>query len=399
MNVPSLDLKAQYQSIRAEMEAKILEVVASQGFVLGPEVDALEKELASLHGTKFGVGVSSGSDALLISLMALGIEAGDSVVTTPFTFFATAGAITRLEARPIFCDIDERTFNLSAEALERVLSIEVLKKGNTRIKAIIPVHLYGQCADMDAINKLAAQYGLAVVEDACQAVGSEYPSREGVRKACALGTAGTLSFYPTKNLGGIGDGGMVLTNDENLAAKLRVLRVHGESRRYYYDFVGGNFRLDALQAAALRIKLRHFADWQKTRIRIAARYDLEFRESGLTGTGDVAVPEAVYRDSGAALPHTYHQYVIRSKNRDELQNFLKEKGVGSAVFYPLGLHMQKCFADLGYAKGDFPVTEKACLEVLALPIYAELTNDQQDYVVDCVAEFYSRTRPRPGSRS
>ena len=390
MNVPSLDLKAQYQTIRDEMERKILAVLGSQGFVLGPEVEALERELASLHGTKFGIGVSSGSDALIVALMALGIEAGDSVVTTPFTFFATAGAITRLKARPLFCDIDERTFNLSPEALERVLALEIRRKGNSRVKAVLPVHLYGQCADMDAINRLAAEYGLAVLEDACQAVGSEYPSRQGVRKACALGTAGTLSFYPTKNLGGIGDGGMVLTNDEELASKLRVLRVHGESRRYYYDFIGGNFRLDALQAAALRVKLRYFDDWQEKRRRHAARYELTFRETGVTEKGTMSLPEAVYKDSGAVHHHTYHQYVIRSKKRDELQSFLKEKGVGSAVFYPLGLHLQKCFADLGYKKGDFPATEKACLEVLALPIYPELTNVQQDHVVSCVAEFHGR---------
>ncbi len=390
MNVPMLDLKAQYRSIREEMDAKVLEVLGSQGFVLGPEVEALERELASLHGTAFGIGVSSGSDALIIALMALGIEPGDSVVTTPFTFFATAGAITRLKARAIFCDIDERTFNISPEALERTLAIEAGKKGPARIKAVIPVHLYGQCADMDAIGRLAEERGLAVIEDACQAVGSEYPSARGIRKACALGTAGALSFYPTKNLGGIGDGGMVLTNDEELASRLRALRVHGESRRYYYDFVGGNFRLDALQAAALRVKLRHFGEWQEKRKRNAARYDLGFHETGLIERGLLTLPEAVYRDSGAADSHTYHQYVIRTTRRDELQAFLKEKGVGSAVFYPLGLHMQKCFADLGYRKGDFPVTEKACLEVLALPIYPELTSDQLDYVVSCVAGFHGR---------
>ncbi|HEX2695511.1 MAG TPA: DegT/DnrJ/EryC1/StrS family aminotransferase [Acidobacteriota bacterium] len=390
MIVPSLDLKAQYRSIRNELDAKVLEVLGSQGFVLGPEVESLEKELAALHGTGHAVGVSSGSDALLVALMALGIGEGDIVVTTPFTFFATAGAVTRLKARPAFCDIDEKTYNLSPDALGEYLEREVRGMRNSRIKAVIPVHLYGQCADMDAIGALAGEYGLAVVEDACQAVGSEYPSKQGIRKACALGTAGALSFYPTKNLGGIGDGGMVLTNDASLADKVRALRVHGESRRYYYDAIGGNFRLDALQAAALRVKLRHFLEWQNRRLEKAAYYDAAFERSGLTRGGHIAPPAAVYKDSGAVYYHTYHQYVIRARERDGLQAFLKERSVGSAVYYPLGLHMQKCFSDLGYRAGDFPVTEKASREVLALPMYAELTQEQQDFVVSGVTEFYGK---------
>jgi dTDP-4-amino-4,6-dideoxygalactose transaminase len=388
MNVPGLDLKAQYKTIQDEMDRKILDLLASQGFVLGPEVDALEKELALLHGTRHGIGVSSGSDAILITLMALGIRAGDSVVTTPFTFFATAGAITRLGARAVFCDIDGKTFNLAPDGLETVLDAEIRRKGNARVKAVIPIHLYGQCADMDAINRIAGEHGLAVIEDACQAVGSEYPSESGIRKSCAMGVAGALSFYPTKNLGGIGDGGMVLTNDDDLAGKLRAMRVHGEARRYYYDVIGGNFRLDALQAAALRVKLRHFPAWQDARRLKASGYGDRFLASGLVSSEAVVPPEAVYKDSGAVNHHTYHQYVIRAKKRDELQAFLKEKGVGSGVYYPLGLHMQKCFADLGYKEGDFPVTEKACREVLALPIYPELTDAQQDYVVSCIGEFY-----------
>ncbi len=390
MNVPSLDLKAQYMGIRNELDAKVLEVLGSQGFVLGPEVEALEKELAALHGTGHAIGVSSGSDALLVTLMALGIGEGDMVVTTPFTFFSTAGAVTRLKARPAFCDIDEKTYNISPEALGEYLKREVRGKRNSRVKAVIPVHLYGQCADMDAINALAAEYGLAVIEDACQAVGSEYPSKQGVRKSCALGTAGTLSFYPTKNLGGIGDGGMVLTNDAALASKVRALRVHGESRRYYYDAIGGNFRLDALQAAALRVKLRHFPEWQARRRERAAYYDAAFERSGLSGAGRIALPIAVYKDSGAVSHHTWHQYVIRARERDGLQAFLKNRGVGSAVYYPLGLHMQKCFADLAYRAGDFPVTEQASREVLALPMYAELTREQQDLVVAGVADFYGK---------
>lgn len=390
MNVPSLDLKAQYRSIRGELEPRILEVLSSQGFVLGPEVEALERELAAAHGTGHAVGVSSGSDALLVTLMALGIGAGDVVVTTPFTFFATAGAVTRLGARPAFCDIDERSFNLSPEALGAYLAREVRGLRNARVKAVIPVHLYGQCADMDAINAMAREYGLAVVEDACQAVGSEYPSKLGIRKACAMGAAGTLSFYPTKNLGGIGDGGMVLTDDGDLAARVRSLRVHGESRRYFHDAVGGNFRLDALQAAALRVKLRHFAEWQERRRERAAYYDSAFETAGLVGGDRIALPAAVYKDSGAVCHHTWHQYVIRARERDGLQAFLKERGVGSAVYYPLGLHMQKCFADLGYRAGDLPVTEKAAREVLALPMYPELSREQQDLVVSSIADFYAK---------
>ena len=390
MNVPSLDLKAQYRSIRGELEPRILEVLSSQGFVLGPEVEALERELAAAHGTGHAVGVSSGSDALLVTLMALGIGAGDVVITTPFTFFATAGAITRLGARPAFCDIEERSFNLSPEALGAYLAREVRGRRNARVKAVIPVHLYGQCADMDAINALAREYGLAVVEDACQAVGSEYPSKLGVRKACALGAAGTLSFYPTKNLGGIGDGGMVLTDDGDLAARVRSLRVHGESRRYFHDAIGGNFRLDALQAAALRVKLRHLAEWQERRREHAAYYDSAFETAGLVGGGRIALPVAVYKDSGAVDHHTWHQYVIRARERDGLQAFLKERGVGSAIYYPLGLHMQKCFADLGYREGDLPVTEKAAREVLALPMYPELSRGQQDLVVSSISDFYTK---------
>jgi len=390
MNVPGLDLKAQYLAIREEINEKVLEVLSSQMFVLGPEVESLEKELATLHGVGHGIGVSSGSDAILVSMMALGIGEGDSVVTSPFTFFATAGTISRLKARPVFCDIDEKSFNISPELLGPLLGKKAREKRNPKVKAIIPVHLFGQCADMDAINGLAREYGLAVIEDACQAVGSEYPSKLGTRRACALGTAGTLSFYPTKNLGGLGDGGMVLTNDGELASKVRTLRVHGGSRRYYYDVIGGNFRLDALQAAALRVKLRHLPDWQVERRKRAEYYDRKLQATGLPGSGFIALPQALYKNSGAVNYHTYHQYVIRAKERDALQAALKEKGVGTTIYYPLGLHMQKCFSELGYRPGDFPTTEKACREVLALPMYAELEPEQQDYVVSCIAEFYEK---------
>jgi len=390
MNVSLLNLKAQYAGLKPEIEAKVLEVIASQQFVLGPEVEALEKEVAALSGTARAVGVSSGTDAILVALMALEVGPGDAVLTTPFTFFATAGTIARLGARPVFADIDPVTFNLDPVRAREALSAFRKKEPGVRVKAVLPVHLYGQCADMDAFLALGRDEGLAVVEDAAQAIGADYPSGSGVRKAGACGHAGTLSFYPTKNLGGFGDGGMVLTNDPGLGRRLRKLRTHGETERYFYDEVGGNFRLDALQAAVLRVKLRHLPEWQKKRRALAAAYNRKFAETGLQAEGAVVPPAAVHEFSGAADYHTFHQYVIRAADRDGLRDFLRENGVGTAVFYPLPLHLQKCFASLGYRPGDLPVAEKASKEVLALPIYAELRTDEQDYVVDKIREFYSR---------
>ena len=387
MNIPMLDLKAQYASIKDEIDGKVLEVLSAQNFILGAEVKALEEEIAAYSGVRFAIGVSSGSDALIISLMALGIGSGDAVVTTPFTFFATAGAIARLGAKTVFCDIDPVTYNIDPRSLEEVLL--KLKKGRriARVKAILPVHLYGQVADMDPIMKLAAKYNLRVVEDAAQAIGSEYPGRKGVRRAGAIGTLGTLSFYPSKNLGGYGDGGMVLTDNARLADKLKMLRVHGGIGKYYYKILGGNFRLDALQAAILRVKFRHLDEWQQKRRERAAYYDQKFAALGMKDARFVQTPVAVYRDSGARNFHTYHQYVIRVKDRDKLQAHLKTNGVGTSVFYPLSLHQQQCFADLGYRRGDFPVSEKAAKEVLALPIHPELTAEQQDYIVDSIKGF------------
>jgi dTDP-4-amino-4,6-dideoxygalactose transaminase len=390
MNVPSLDLKAQYRAIKDEIDRKVLEVIAGQGFILGPEVEALEKEVAAYSGARFAVGVSSGSDGQIVSLMALGIGRGDAVVTTPFTFFATAGAIARLGARPVFCDIDEATYNLDPDRLEDVLGGRAEPASPEKVKAVVPIHLYGQCADMDRILEIAGRRGLSVIEDAAQAIGTEYPSSRGVKKAGAIGRCGFFSFYPTKNLGGYGDGGMVLTDDEPLAARLRTLRVHGERERYYYDEMGGNFRLDAIQAAVLRVKLGHLDRWQEARREKAAAYDRAFEEEGLVADGSIAIPKAVYRGSGVKNFHTYHQYVVRARKRDELKEFLRTKGVGSTVYYPLPLHLQKCFAGLGYREGDFPRAEKAAREVLALPLYPELTRDQQGYVVSTVKEFYGR---------
>jgi dTDP-4-amino-4,6-dideoxygalactose transaminase len=388
MNIPILDLKAQYETIRDEVNPKVLEVLASQSFILGAEVKALENEIAAYSGANYAVGVSSGSDALIISLMALDIEPGDEVITTPFTFFATAGAIARLGAKAVFCDIDENTFNIDPARLEHMLKKLSRTARLRRVKGLLPVHLYGQCADMSPLLVLARRYGLWVVEDAAQAIGSEYPTRRGTKRAGAMGTIGTLSFYPSKNLGGYGDGGMVLTNSKKLADKLSCLRVHGGIDKYFYRILGGNFRLDALQAAILRVKFRHLDDWQKKRRERAGYYNQKLAESGLDRAGLVKPPSAVYKESGAANYHTYHQYVVRARKRNSLRAFLKEKGVGTSIFYPLSLHQQKCFSGLGYKRGDFPVSERAAGEVLALPMFPELTSAQQDYVVSCLGEFY-----------
>jgi dTDP-4-amino-4,6-dideoxygalactose transaminase len=389
MNVPILDLKAQYETLKNEINPKVLNVLASQNFVLGAEVSALEEEIAAYSGAGFAVGVSSGSDAIIISLMALAIGAGDAVITTPFTFFATAGAIARLGARAVFCDIDEKTYNIDPGEVEAVIQREKKAGRLARIKAILPVHLYGQCADMNPILRTAKACGIALIEDAAQAIGSEYPMPKGLRRAGSMGTVGTLSFYPSKNLGGCGDGGMVLTRSKSLADRLRILRVHGGVQKYRYKYLGGNFRLDALQAAILRVKFRHLEEWQRKRRDRAAYYDRIIAEAGLTSAGLVKTPAAVYKGSGAENFHTYHQYVIRAQSRNRLQAFLKEKGIGTSIFYPLSLHEQQCFAYLGYKRGDFPVSEKAEREVLALPMFPELTAEQQDYIVSCLLEFYA----------
>jgi len=389
MHLPILDLKAQYQSIKEEINQKVSEVFSSQSFILGAEVEALEKEIASLSGTKFGIGVSSGSDALIISLMALGIGTGDTVITTPFTFFATAGAIARLGAKTLFCDIDPETYNLDPEKMEEILKKAKRTRRIQKIKAVIPVHLYGQCVDMDPLVDSAKRYGLWIIEDAAQAISSEYPSRKGIKRAGSMGTLGTLSFFPSKNLGGYGDGGMVLTNSQKLAARLKCLRVHGGVNKYFYNLLGGNFRLDALQAAILRVKLKHLEEWQKKRRERADYYNRKISQTGLEKEGLVKPPSAVYKDRGVSNDHTFHQYVIRAQKRDQLQAYLKDKGIGTSIFYPLPLHRQKCFSYLGYKKGDFPVSEKASKEVLALPIYPELSPEQQDWVVTSIKEFYS----------
>jgi dTDP-4-amino-4,6-dideoxygalactose transaminase len=387
MDIPLLDLKSQYSSIQEEVEDKVLKILASQRFILGPEGEGLEKELGEYCGTDFAVGVSSGSDALIVSLMALEVGEGDCVITTPFTFFATAGAVVRVGATPVFCDIQEDTYNMDPEQLREVLETQI-KSRKQKVKAVIPIHLFGQCADMKQISALAEEFQVSVVEDAAQAVGSECPVNGDLKKACSLGDMGILSFYPSKTLGGCGDGGMVLTNNSQLAERVKVMRNHGAKNQYFYETIGGNFRLDELQAGILRIKLKQLDKWHEGRRQKAALYDSLFTSKEFTGNGHLRIPAAVYRDSGAVNFHTYHQYVVSVDRRDELRNYLLSKGVPTAVYYPLPLHRQECFSNLGYKQGAFPVSEKAADHVLALPIYPELTESQQEYIVGTIGDFY-----------
>lgn len=378
MTVPLLDLKAQYRTIRDEVRAAIDSVCESQRFILGPEVERLEKSIAAYSGTKYAVGISSGTDALLAALMALNISPGDEVVTTPFTFFATAGTIARLGARIVFADIDPVTFNLDSEAVAAALG--------PRTKAVVPVHLFGQCADMGSLLDLTRPRHIAVIEDAAQAIGAEYKGR----RAGSMGDMGIFSFFPSKNLGGFGDGGMVVTDDSVLAEKLRILRVHGSKPKYFHKFVGGNFRLDAIQAAVLNIKLEYLDAWSAARRDNAAFYDEAFAGSGLTARGDITLPVPVWKKEIGTNFHIYNQYTVRCRRRDELQAHLKFKGIGTEIYYPLPLHLQECFSALGYRKGDFPESEKAADEALSLPVYPELRGEQKEYVVESVTEFYRK---------
>ena len=367
MNVPLLDLKAQYQTIKAEIDSAVAEVLESQYFILGPKVKECEAAIAEYSGCAHAVGVASGTDALLISLMTEGIGAGDEVITTPYTFFATAGCIARTGAKPVFVDIDPVTYNIDPELIESKITPDT--------KAIIPVHLYGQMADMDPIMEIAERHDLVVIEDAAQAVGAEYKGR----RAGSIGHYGCFSFFPSKNLGGAGDGGMVVTNNADSAEKLAVMRVHGSKPKYHHHVVGGNFRLDALQAAVVNVKLRHLDGWTAGRQANAARYGKLFAKAGLADD-PVALPQTL------TDRHIFNQYVIRVPRRDELIAHLKEKNVGCAIYYPVPLHLQECFACLGHEQGDLPHSEKAATETLAIPVYPELTDEQAKYVVDCVAE-------------
>jgi dTDP-4-amino-4,6-dideoxygalactose transaminase len=387
MRVPLLDLKPQYAPLADAMREAIDKVCASQHFILGSAVTQLEAALAAYCQCRHGIGVSSGTDALLLALMGLEIGPGDAVITSPFTFFATAGTIARAGARPIFCDIDPATFNLSPGAVRRLLEEDCERCGadlvhratNTRVRALMPVHLYGQLADMDALMSSARSFGLRVIEDAAQAIGAA--DGRG-RRAGSFGDVGCLSFFPTKNLGAFGDAGMCVANDAALAERLTVLRVHGGKPKYYHALIGGNFRIDELQAAVLNVKLPHLDDWSAGRQHNAAYYDAAFARAGLSGS--VQTPAAL-----AGARHIYNQYAVRVPGRDALRQFLADRGVGTEIYYPVPLHLQQCFAYLGYQTGDFPQSEAAAGQTLALPIYPELTEAQLQYVVDVIAEHYS----------
>ncbi len=369
--IPLLDLNAQYQVIGDEVNAVVRSVLESQQFILGPEVRDLEREIAGYCGTAHAVGCASGSDAILLALMALEIGPGDEVITSPFTFFATAGSIVRLGARPVFVDIDEQTFNIDVSLIERAVT--------SRTKAIMPVHLFGECAEIERLRELASARAIPIIEDAAQAIGSTHFGKP----AGSLGLAACFSFYPSKNLGGAGDGGMLTTNDVEFADKLKVMRGHGAKKKYFHEFVGMNSRLDSLQAAILRVKLRHLDDWTAARRANAARYRELFARTGLPESGKVKLPV-----ESAGGFHVYNQFVIRAEERDKLQAHMKEHGVGTEVYYPLSLHLQQCFKTLGHKPRDFPKSERATNEALAIPVYPELDEDDQEYVVETIESFY-----------
>ena len=377
MKVPLLDLKSQYRSIKEEILNVTKEVFESQNFILGPRVETLEKVVAEYTSSTYAVGVSSGTDALLISLMAADIAPQNAVITTPYTFFATIGSILRVGARPIFIDIDPDTFNISPESLISTID-GMAGEERARLKAIIPIHLYGQCADMEPILNIANEYNLVVIEDAAQAIGSEYNGR----RAGSMGDFGCFSFFPSKNLGAFGDGGMVTTHSDELNDRLRILRVHGSHPKYYHRLIGGNFRLDALQAAIVSVKLKYLDGWTQSRQKNAGTYRILFKNAGLSDF--VKLP--VERENR----HIYNQFVIRvNKRRDDLRMFLNDAGIGTEIYYPVPMHLQECFSDLNYKKGDFPVAEHAAIQSLALPVYPELSDDQQEYVVDKIKVFFS----------
>ena len=385
MKVPLLDLREQYKAIREWILAALEGVLDDQHFILGSRVQDLEEKIATYSGSTYGIGVSSGSDALLACLMAEGIGSGDEVITTPYSFFATAGVITRVGATPVFVDIQRDTYTIDPDLIEERIT--------PKTQAIIPVHLYGQCADMDPILEIASKRRLVIIEDAAQAIGAEYVSHISsdphIHRAGSMGHYGCFSFFPTKNLGGCGDGGMVVTNYQDKAEKLKILRVHGSRPKYYHSLVGGNFRLDALQAAVLRVKLTYLDTWTAKRQKNAAQYDALFTNNGLVDKGCITLPHPVWKsESSNSHYHIYNQYVIATQMRDELQLFLRERGIGTEIYYPVPLHLQECFSDLGYSSGSCPVSEEAAQMTLALPIYPEMTIEQQEYVVDSICEYF-----------
>jgi len=376
--VPFFDLAVQFKSIENEIKSALDEVFQNQQFIMGPKVQVLEKAMAQYCQTRYAVGVASGSDALLLSLMALGIGTGDEVLLPPFTFFATAGSVSRLGATPVFVDIDRETYNIDPSKIE--------EKMTARTKAIIPVHLFGQCADMDPLLKIAKEKKLYIIEDAAQALGAEYKPKAGSegRRAGQIGDLGCFSFYPTKNLGAFGDAGMVVTDNPGLAEKVRLLRVHGSQPKYFHKSIGVNSRLDTIQAAILLVKFKYLEKWTAERQKKAERYQGLFQDL-LSSVKGLKLPTVQYQNR-----HIFHQYVIRAPERDRLKQFLAEEGIGTDIYYPVPLHLQECYSFLKYRRGDLPNSEEASEEVLALPIFPELTEDQQKVVVNRIKAFYNR---------
>lgn len=386
MKVPLLDLKLQYQSLKKELDEAILLVAESQHFILGPEVQKMEEEFCKYLNCKHAIGVSSGTDALLLALMAIDLMPGDEVIVPTYSFFATAGVVSRLNAIPVLTDVDPVTFNIDP--------LEVQRKITKKTKAIIPVHLYGQSADMEPLMTIAGKHNLKIIEDAAQAIGTQYKDGKFVG---TIGDIGCFSFFPSKNLGCYGDGGLVTTDDDDLAFKLKIKRVHGGEPKYYHKVIGGNFRLDAIQAAVVRIKLPYLDDWSEQRRKNAETYNKLFTEAGLSEEpgriifdkkNKVLIPKAIYK-SGIRNYHIYNQYIIRVEKRDELRKFLSDNNIGTEIYYPVPFHLQECFADLNCRKGDFPIAEQAGDTSIALPIFPELTPDQQKFVVEKIQEFIS----------
>lgn len=395
MRVPLLDLSEQYRALDDSIREAINDVLVSGRFILGPKVEAFERAMCAYCNTPHAIGVSSGTDALLVILMALGIGRGDAVITTPYTFFATAGCIARVGARPLFADIDQETYNIRPSAIQECIEKNCQPdvggtwktKSGEKLRALLPVHLFGLCCQMESLHKIAERYHLVLIEDAAQAIGAEFPFPERIAKAGTMGESGLFSFYPSKNLGAAGDAGMVVCRDEELAQKLRTFREHGMEPRYFHHFIGGNFRLDEMQAAILAVKLPHLETWAAARRAAADFYGAELARAGLSER--IAVPAEPYRDRGLTNYHVYHKYVIRTSRRDALREHLGKRQIETAIYYPLGLHEQKCFAYLGHKKGDFPETERAARETIALPIDPEISREAQRYVVSAIAEFFS----------
>jgi dTDP-4-amino-4,6-dideoxygalactose transaminase len=393
MRVPLLDLSQQYRSLADAIDAEIQEVLSSQRFILGPKVKEFEGAIAAFCNSPHAIGVSSGTDALLAILMALGVGRGDVVITSAYSFFSTAACAVRLGARPVFVDIDPVSYNISASGIERTLQEQfehqadalVLRKTGEKLRAIVPVHLFGLCCDMNRIHRASQHFAVPIIEDAAQAISAEYPFVSGTRMAGTMSSVGFFSFYPSKILGAAGDAGLIVCQEQQLADKLFTLREHGMRPRYYHHLVGGNFRLDEIQAAILKVKLPHLKQWTSARREVADFYRKQFSAAGLTSI--ITLPAEPYR-SAVEEHHVYHQYVIRTPRRDALREHLSRAEIGTEIYYPVGMHLQECFRDLGYQEGDLPETERAAKETLALPIYPEISRDAQRYVVDALAKFF-----------